>query len=81
MLTEDRTCRTTATVSSACAGGSSDEVITAYDYGPASGPNNLLLRGVATTADGVTRRTCFSYDWMGNKISETKPRAGLAVCS
>ncbi|WP_157082618.1 hypothetical protein [Sphingomonas asaccharolytica] len=81
VLAEDRTCRTTATVGGACAGGSSDEVVTTYDYGPASGPNNLLLRGVAATADGVTRRTCFGYDWMGNKISETKPRAGLAVCS
>lgn len=81
VLIEDRTCRNTATVNGACAGGNSDEVVTAYDYGAASGPNNLLLRGVATTADGVTRRTCFSYDWMGNKISETKPRAGLAVCS
>jgi hypothetical protein len=81
VLTEDRACRTTATIGGSCAGGSSDEVVTTYDYGPASGPNNLLLRGVATTADGVTRRTCFGYDWMSNKISETKPRAGLAVCS
>jgi len=81
VLIEDRTCRTTATVNGACAGGSSDEVVTGYDYGPASGPNNLQLRGVSTTAEGVTRRTCFSYDWMGNKISETKPRAGTAVCS
>ena len=81
LLVEDRTCRTTATVGSTCAGGSSDEVITTYDYGPASGPNTLLLRGAAITADGATRRTCYGYDWQGNKISETKPRAGLAVCS
>jgi YD repeat-containing protein len=81
LRTEDRTCRTTATVGAACAGGGADEVITTYDYGPAAGPNNLLLRGVAVTADGVTRRTCYGYDWQGNKISETKPRAGLAVCS
>lgn len=81
VLTEDRTCRTTATVSGACAGGSADEVVTSYDYGPASGPNTLSLRGISVTADGITRRTCFGYDWQGNKISETQPRAGLAVCS
>jgi YD repeat-containing protein len=79
--TEDRTCRTTATVGSACAGGSTDEVVTSYDYGPNSGPNNLQLRGIAITADGTTRRTCFGYDIFGNKISETKPLAGLTTCS
>jgi YD repeat-containing protein len=87
LRTEDRSCNTTATVSGTCAGGSIDEVVTAYDYGPASGPNNLLLRGKAVTAwDPVTSsyltlRTCYTYDWMGNKISETSPRAGLASCS
>jgi hypothetical protein len=40
-----------------------------------------MLRGVAVTADGQTLRTCYGYDRDGNKISETKPRAGLAVCS
>lgn len=78
--TEERYCRTTATVSGACAGGSSDEVVTAYDYGPNSGPNNLLLRGIAVTADGTTRRTCYGYDRDGNRIWETKSRAGLTSC-
>jgi hypothetical protein len=78
-----RTCRTTATVNGACAGGAADEVLTAYEYGPDTGAvgNNLMLRGVAVTADGQTLRTCYGYDRDGNKISETKPRAGLAVCS
>ncbi|MES2055158.1 MAG: hypothetical protein V4564_04390 [Pseudomonadota bacterium] len=76
-----RTCRTTATVSGACAGGTADEVVTSFDYGPDSGPNNLLLRGKVVTADGVSLRTCYGYDATGNKISETSPRAGLAVCS
>ena len=80
VLTEERYCRTSATVSGACAAGSSDEVVTAYDYGPNSGPNNLLLRGVAVTADSQTRRTCYGYDRDGNRISETKPRAGLTSC-
>jgi hypothetical protein len=76
----ERTCRTSATVNGACAGGTADETVTEYDYGPDSGPNNLLLRGVAVTADGVTLRTCYGYDAQGRKISETQPAAGLAVC-
>jgi len=80
LLAEERTCRTSATVAGACAAGVSDEVVTSYDYGPDSGPNNLLLRGLIITADGTSRRTCYGYDWRGNRIFETRPRAGLAVC-
>ncbi|MCW3848170.1 hypothetical protein OF829_13065 [Sphingomonas sp. LB-2] len=80
VVSEMRFCRTTATVSGACGGGTSDEVVTAYDYGPDSGPNNLLLRGVAVTADGQTLRTCYGYDVNGNKIWETAARAGLTSC-
>lgn len=79
--TEERTCAQTATVGSACAGGSADEIVTVYDYGPDSGPNNLLVRGKTVTASGVTLRVCYGYDIYGNKISETSPRAGLANCS
>lgn len=81
LLTRERYCRTTAPSGAGCAGGASDEVVTDYDYGPNSGPNNLLLRGVAVTADGQTLRTCYGYDVHGRKISETKPAANLAVCS
>lgn len=80
VLTRERTCRTTAASGQTCAGGAADEVITDYDYGPDSGPNNLLLRGVAVTADGQTLRTCYRYDANGRKISQTQPKAGLAVC-
>lgn len=62
------------------ADGTSDEVVTQYDYGPDSGPNNLLLMGMTVTADGVTRRTCYGYNPLGNKISETTPNALLASC-
>jgi len=78
--TEERYCRTSATVSGGCAAGSSDEVVTAFDHGSNSGPNNLLVRGVAVTADSQTRRTCYGYDADGNRIFETKPRAGLTSC-
>ena len=40
----------------------------------------LLVRGVAVTADGQTRRTCYGYDALGRRISETKPNAGLGAC-
>lgn len=79
--TRERTCKTTAASGQSCAGGTADEVITDYEYGPTSGaPNNLNLRGVAITADGQTLRTCYAYDANGRKISETQPKAGLAVC-
>lgn len=80
LLAAMKTCRTSATVSGACSAGSSDEVVTTYEYGPNSGPNNLLLRGMAVTADGQTLRTCYAYDANGRKISETKPAANLGVC-
>lgn len=80
MLTQMRTCRTTATVGSACAGGASDEVVTDYYYGPQSGPNNLLLRGMSVTANGVRLNTCYGYDLFGRKISETQPNANITVC-
>ena len=57
-----------------------DEVITTYEYGPASGASNLFLRGMAVTADGVTLRACYSVDVYGNRISETLPKAGLSSC-
>lgn len=77
--TEERSCRTSATSGNACVGGASDEVVTSYDYGPDAGPNNLLVRGVSVVADGVTQRTCFGYDALGHKVSETKG-LGAGVC-
>ncbi len=70
---------------SQCVGGASDEVITQYDYGPDSGPNDLLVRGMTVTATNAggsleTLRTCYLYDNLGRKISETKPAANLTVC-
>ena len=65
---------------SACSGGSADETVTAFDYGPDSGPNNLLPRGQTVAASGVTLRTCYGYDGDGNKISETSPNANLSAC-
>lgn len=81
VLVRERYCRTTAASGPGCAGGAADEVVTNYEYGPDSGPQTLVVRGIAVTADGQTRRTCYGYDKMDRKISETKPRADLASCS
>jgi hypothetical protein len=83
---KERFCTTTSASGASCAGGATDEVLTEYDYGPNSGPNNLLVRGLAVTAtnsSGVleTQRTCYVYDVNGRKISETKPAANLGACS
>lgn len=80
LLVKQRFCRTTAASGASCAGGAADEVVTTYDYGPDSGPNNLLLRGEAVTADGQTLRTCYGYDAQGRRVSQTAPRANLSSC-
>jgi YD repeat-containing protein len=79
-------CRTSAATGNPAApcATAGDEVRTAYDYGPDSGPNNLLLRGQTVTAtdNGVTTtlRTCYGYDVNGRRISETQPNANLGSC-
>ncbi|HEX8240830.1 MAG TPA: hypothetical protein VF574_13925, partial [Allosphingosinicella sp.] len=84
LLDRMSTCRTgnPAAGGAGCALGAADEVVTTYDYGPDSGPNNLLLRGQAVSADGTILRTCYAYDALGRKTSETSPNgtAGLASC-
>lgn len=72
-------CKTGPAAGAGCA-VAGDEVRTTYDYGPDSGPNNLLLRGTVEDAGGLALRSCYSYDWRGNKISETGPRAELGTC-
>jgi hypothetical protein len=82
LLTGESFCRTSAATgnpASPCA-RIGDEVATVYDYGPDSGPNTLMLRGTAVTADGATLRTCYAYDERGYKVSETGPGANLASC-
>ena len=82
LLTRKAFCRTSAASGNGCAGGAADEVVTLYEYGPDSGPNNLFLRGVVEDATGAALRTCYAYDDRGNRISETRPEgaAALQVC-
>lgn len=74
-------CRTSAYVETtgSCA-TAGDETVTTYEYGAAGTVNRLLIRGKVVTAGGVSQRTCYSYDRLGNRISETTPRAGLSSC-
>jgi hypothetical protein len=83
LLTQMSQCKSgpPAASGTGCANGPSDEVVTLYDYGPDSGPNNLLLRGVVVDSGGLNLRTCYAYDSRGNKVSETSPRASLTSCS
>ncbi|WP_148294081.1 hypothetical protein [Azospirillum sp. B4] len=80
VLTSTSVCKTGAASGDGCA-NPGDEIRTTYDYGPDSGPNNLLLRGVVVDDGGLSLRTCYTYDMYSRKISETKPRAGLGSCS
>lgn len=79
LLTKISSCIKGAASGSGCA-LANDEVVTTYDYGSNSGPNNLFLRGSSVTSQGQTRRTCFAYDNYGNRISGTSPKANLSSC-
>lgn len=75
MPTKISECRTSAS----CTGGA-DEVVTSFEYGAVGTVNRLLVRGKVVTSGGVSLRTCYSYDQLGNQISVTTPRAGLSAC-
>ncbi len=83
LLVRERMCRTGSPAAAPATGCAiaGDEQVTEYDYGSNSGVNNLLLRGKVEDAAGLRLRTCYGYDEDGNRISETSPMAGLAVCS
>ncbi|MEM8918913.1 MAG: hypothetical protein AAGE37_08650 [Pseudomonadota bacterium] len=80
LLTEESLCKTTAATGSGCAGGAADEVKTTYDYGPTTGPNNLHLRGTVVDDGGLNLRTCYTYDNLGRRISETQPEGTGGTC-
>ncbi len=79
LLSTETICKTGAVSGSGCA-NPNDAIVTTYDYGPDSGPNNLLLRGKTVTGDGQTLGTCYGHDKQGNKIWETSPNANPASC-
>ncbi len=79
LLVSESYCRASAASGSGCT-TAGDQVVTTYDYGPDSGPNNLLRRGVLVSADGTSLRRCSRYDARGNLMSDTTPRANLSSC-
>lgn len=80
LLASESYCKTGAASGSGCA-IAGDEVVKTYEYGPATGANNLLLRGTVDDASGgAPIRTCYSYDVIGNRISETRPAPAGASC-
>jgi YD repeat-containing protein len=66
---------------SECVHGGACTKVTTYEYAPDSAPNNLLVRGKAVTADGITLRTCYGHDKQGNVIWEAAPKANLPSCT
>jgi hypothetical protein len=83
LLSRSYTCISSATCNASTP--AADKVVTDYDYGPTTGLNNLLLRGIAVTAVNdqgqiQTLRTCYGYNYFGERISETLPKAGLSSC-
>ena len=83
VLASEEYCRTSAADAGGnCAAGSGDKVVTTYEYqqGNSAKGSNAWMIGMAVSADGQTLRTCYGYDDMGRRISETPPAAGLASC-
>jgi YD repeat-containing protein len=53
-------------------------MVSSYIYNAVN--KGLSLRELAVTSPGITLRTCYGYDQYGRKLSETSPRANVAVC-
>ncbi len=80
VLETETLCQTASGSSSPVCDSGADQMVTTYEYGSNGTANNLRVKGTAVSADGISLRTCFRYDNQGNKISETRPRAGLSSC-
>ncbi|MDJ0758896.1 MAG: hypothetical protein QNJ19_05815 [Woeseiaceae bacterium] len=80
LVSSERSCQNSAmNANDTCSGN--DDVVTSYQYDY----YNLYVKGVAVTAKNAqgtteTRRTCYEYDKLGNRIGEISPRANLATC-
>lgn len=82
VIASETECQTVAGANnnSAVCDGAAPQRVTTYQYGADGTANNLNVRGIVVTADGTSRRTCYSYDNLGNRISQTSARAGLTTC-
>lgn len=77
LLTEISECRTGA--APACV-GTADETRTTFNYGSSGVANNLLLvsKTVAAGDGSLSATTSWTYDALGNKLTEDGPLAGTA---
>jgi hypothetical protein len=73
-------CQTVAGSSTATCDSSAPQMVSTYLYGANGTADNLLLRGKLVSDGTTSLRTCFGYDSMSRKISESSPRAGLSSC-
>jgi YD repeat-containing protein len=82
VVNSETQCQTVAGSSTAVCdtGPGAPLVVTSYQYGANGSADNLLVRGIAVTADGQTHRKCYRYDTFARRISETRPNANLSVC-
>lgn len=53
---------------------------TTFLYGADGTADNLLVRGQSISSGGATLVTCYGYDRLRHRISETSPNANLTVC-
>jgi YD repeat-containing protein len=77
-------CQTVAGSSTPTCDAAAPRLQTTYQYGADGTADNLLVRGteVKDLVTGTKRLTCFTYDTLGRKISETSPRGNaiITVC-
>jgi hypothetical protein len=73
-------CQTAANSSTPVCDSSAQQMVTTFEYGADGTANSLRLRGKVVTSGGVSRRSCVSYDDVGNAISGTSARAALTSC-
>ena len=80
VISTETQCQTAAGSSLPVCDAAAQQTLTTYEYGATGTGQSLLLKGKAVSSAGVTLRTCFSYDSLARKISETQPNANLGVC-
>ncbi|QDP18698.1 DUF6531 domain-containing protein [Sphingomonas xanthus] len=80
VVTSETECQTVAGGSTPVCDNTAPVRVTTLEYPSVPAINALLPRGSVVTTGGISRRTCFGYDTLGRKISETTPNANLTSC-
>lgn len=80
LKSSETVCQTVAGSSSATCDPTASQTVVSYEYGASGTAESLLLKGTVASSGGTNLRTCYRYDALARKISETAPKAGLGVC-